>query len=151
MKEIVNELGLICLLLVGCGNSGSFISNPTYPFLPIVPTGTITHTILVASRTSTTTNPATVLVSQTGNITLPALSDFTVDQNIPEFWHVSLQVAGVTCDYIHQAGAVGISSGAGCSTLNTEVSVKAGDQIVLSINNTVINNSAVEVTLKVQN
>ncbi len=143
-------LGLM-LGLTACGsrgsNGGATATNPTIPGL-VTSTQVFTASRLLGNGAST---PGTATATKTTIVTLPALSDFAIQANASDAYHVTLDIGTVSCDYNHALNAGGLSAGSGCTTTNPTVTLSAGQTVVLTIQaNGQVNNTTVTLNLTLQ-
>lgn len=126
---------VILLVITGCGKSGGSAGATQKPSYP--PGYTAFTQTITSSRDATTNTPGTWTATQTTIVTIPLPTDLVVTSNAAEFYHASISIGSVSCDYTHQAGAGGYSNGAGCNTTSSTVTINPGDAVSLTITNAV--------------
>ncbi len=137
------------LTLIGCGKPGS--NQPLPQVIPSQPTHTVSTLTMFAYREYHGANsPDTRTFSNSAEVTIPQPSDFQVIQNATDFYHVTLNIGSVSCDFIHQSGSSTLSAGAGCSG-SSPVLVNSGDIIQLMIGNQILQSTGAQVQISVLN
>lgn len=132
-------------LLAGCGQSSgnSVVSaTPGSPGQTVVETLNARRSGANVDSNDTRSMPANA-VAQT-----PQASDLSVIQNGSEFYHVTVTVGNVSCDFIHNAGAAGFVNGAGCGAVGASFPVTAGQLLTTSITTNITQNTIVSVDVR---
>jgi hypothetical protein len=150
MRLLIVYSLLLTITACGSGGGSSGGSGGTNP-----PGAGLTTSIqaFTASRlmNNGVSTPGTATATKTTIVTLPALSDFAIQANASDAYHVTLDAGTVSCDYIHNLNAGGLSAGSGCTTANPTVTLTAGQTVVLTIQaNNQTNNTTVTLNLTLQ-
>lgn len=140
---------LFVLFLAACGKPNTPVGAIVTP-QPVPQPNQQFQIVLLASKTSTGVMTNGVSTAQTAErVYLPNLSDFVVLSNSTNFYHVTISIGSVSCDYIHQAGASTLTSGSGCTTTDSFSDLVAGEAITVSIPSSVAQTTNIQVLLNI--
>lgn len=128
----------LTLLNMACGKSATTPAL-VVPALPIAPVaGASNHTMAFqASRdpNNGVDSPASYTVTRSMVVVIPQPSDFSVQQNGSEFYHVSIMIGSVSCDYQNVVNISFLVTASGCTTVSNTVSLNPGDIITVDVSN----------------